>query len=417
MSRVSRRGRILAAIAVLALGGSGVRLRTATAAPQETPPLRPVRLEGLAVLPALTIIQPPSDAPESCRRAGRHARPGRGEVNGVSLPLGGQPVQGLSGLEPLGDGTLLAVSDNGFGTRENSADVLLMLHRLEPRWETGELRVRETLFLRDPDRRLPFAIVHETTRERYLTGADLDPESLRRVGETLWIGDEFGPYLLRADLTGRLTALFEARLGGRTLRSPDHQAWPSSSPGPGIEVRRSRGFEGLGSSPDGRFLYPVLEGPIEGESGTRILEFDLAAFAFTGRSWTYALAGGDHAIGDFILLEAKAGLLIERDGGEGDEAHFKRLCRVTLKEDGTASRGRCVDLLDIADPDAHARGRGSGGRYRMPFQTIEGLARVDDVRVVVANDNNLPFSSGRVPGRPDDTELALLRVDELLRDR
>src|SRR3989304_4515144 len=71
---VASRGRLLAAIAVLALGGSGVRLRPATAAPQETPPLRPVRLEGLAVLPALTIIQPPSDAPESRRRAGGAAR-------------------------------------------------------------------------------------------------------------------------------------------------------------------------------------------------------------------------------------------------------------------------------------------------------------------------------------------------------
>ena len=56
-----------------------------------------------------------------------------------------------------------------------------------------------TTFLRDPDRVLPFKLNLEATAERYLTGADLDPESIQPIGDLLWIGDEFGPYLVAVD--------------------------------------------------------------------------------------------------------------------------------------------------------------------------------------------------------------------------
>ena len=49
--------------------------------------------------------------------------------------------------------------------------------------------------------------------------------------------------------------------------------------------------------------------------------------------------------------------------------------------------------------------------------TIESVAAVDADHVVVANDNNLPFSAGRHLGRADDNEFILLRVPELLRAR
>jgi hypothetical protein len=53
----------------------------------------------------------------------------------------------------------------------------------------------------------------------------------------------------------------------------------------------------------------------------------------------------------------------------------------------------------------------------MPFLTIEGVARVDDERILVVNDNNLPFSAGRTKGHPDATEVALIRAPELLKAR
>ena len=58
-----------------------------------------------------------------------------------------------------------------------------------------------------------------------------------------------------------------------------------------------------------------------------------------------------------------------------------------------------IDLMDIADPEGLARlptaaRRDLRGRYTFPFFTIENVMRVDDQHIMVAVDNNLPFSSG-----------------------
>ena len=49
---------------------------------------------------------------------------------GIYLPIVGQPVQGFSGISSLGGGEFLVLTDNGFGSRANSPDSLLMFHRV-----------------------------------------------------------------------------------------------------------------------------------------------------------------------------------------------------------------------------------------------------------------------------------------------
>jgi hypothetical protein len=39
------------------------------------------------------------------------------------------------------------------------------------------------------------------------------------------------------------------------------------------------------------------------------------------------------------------------------------------------------------------------GVFTFPFVTIEGLDVVDDRHIIVGNDNNLPYSSGRTLGK------------------
>ena len=65
-----------------------------------------------------------------------------------------------------------------------------------------------------------------------------------------------------------------------------------------------------------------------------------------------------------------------------------------------------------------------GGRVaERAIQGSEGLyasytpRRVDDTHIVVAMDNNLPFSSGRKLDRAADNEFILLAVPELLSTR
>ena len=82
-----------------------------------------------------------------------------------------------------------------------------------------------------------------------------------------------------------------------------------------------------------------------------------------------------------------------------------------------------VDLMAVRDPEGAARQRGDRpadaprDRFAFPFFTIENVAAVDADHIVVANDNNLPFSAGRHLTRADDNEFVLLRVPELLRAR
>ncbi|MDA4629991.1 glycerophosphodiester phosphodiesterase, partial [Escherichia coli] len=102
------------------------------------------KLVSHSILPANTIIKAPDDAPEHLKTSGKFTTadrkraeglatvPGKDGVRltGLSLPFDGQPVQGFSGIKAVGDGTYWSLSDNGFGTKLNSPDAMLMLHHL-----------------------------------------------------------------------------------------------------------------------------------------------------------------------------------------------------------------------------------------------------------------------------------------------
>ena len=444
----------------IVLGGLVIAAGIADVSVTPAQTVYPAKLVGQASLPALTVIEAPSDAPDSLRTSGKFTAPGNrrqetvGSIpgtsflsdraaprpTGISLPFAGQPVQGFSGIKTLGDGTFLVLSDNGFGNKANSPDAMLSFHRVRPDWQTGRVERLQTVFLHDPDRVLPFLIVNEGTTKRYLTGGDLDIESIQPIGDSLYFGDEFGPYLVRTDRAGKVTGFWETTLDGKVLKSPDHfTVTPPAVPGAvSFTVRRSRGYEGMAASPDGRFLYPLLEGPLWNEQGQawdmrdgreylRILEFDVARGAFTGRSWKYLLEANGNNIGDFNMIDATTGLIIERDNGEGDQAlacqgparpdcfnvpaRLKRVYKVDLARadgEGFVRKIGYIALLDI---------EGQGGRFTFPFVTIENVDVVDADHIIVANDNNLPFSSGRAIGRNDDNEFILLRVSEFLRAR
>jgi hypothetical protein len=423
----------------------------------------PATLAGQAVIPALTAVAPPADAPPGFGMAGKFTAPDRqrrtalGSVpsvdfasdpkaprpTGVDLPMKGQPVQGISAIEPIGGGAYYLLSDNGFGSKVNSVDTLLMVHRVAPDFATGAPNLTETVFLHDPDRKVPFHIVNENTEARYLTGADLDPESLRVIG------DEFGPYLVRLTKAGRVVAVYETKVGDTLFRSPDHYTM-SLPPAPGevsFQVRRSGGFEPMGRSPDGRFLYPGFEKPLwdaarkgyetmGDKAVTRILEFSVAEGRYTGRWWAYELSDPTHVVSDLAMVDAGSAVLIERDDvseGSKDQAcrgearpdcfnrpaAFKRVVKVTFGEVGRpVGKAAEIDLVSLADPDRKARlGRREDGRFELPHLGPEGLAVVDPEHLVVVNDNNFPYSMGRTLGRPDDDEITLIRAPELLAAR
>ena len=422
----------------------------------------PATLAGHAVLPAQSFIDAPADAPDDLKTSGKYSNGKRttalgtvmGKSNdrptGVSLPFKGQPLQGHSGIKVMPDGTFWVITDNGLGSRYNSADSMLYLNNYKIDWASGAVTRQSTVFLHDPDKKVPFRILHEDTAQRYLTGADFDTESFQLIGDMFWIGDEFGPYVLKADKTGKILSVTETVADGKPVRSPDH--WAVQSPGaPGatftnVNLRRSKGLEGMASSKDGKFLYGLLEGPlwdaekkdwerVDGKEASRILEFDVAKATFTGRYWHYVFEANGNAIGDFNMIDADQGLIIERDNNEGiaakacaagtkgtdcfsDIAKFKRVYKIELNDANVGKPVRkigYIDLMRIQDPKKLARKDLDNGVLTFPFFTIENVDRLDATHIIVGNDNNLPFSSSRDPNKADDNEFVLLEAGELLK--
>jgi len=395
--------RLVSLVAPLSLAVSP--LAPALAQPQVT-------LEGRAVLPADTFAPGPP--------AGFQL--GREPINGRTPPFPSQPVQGVSAVLAAGPGEYWVMLDNGFGAKDNSADFLLRIYRVRPDFETarggsGTVEVKEFIQLRDPDRRIPFEIVNQSSPERLLTGADFDIESIRRDRNgDFWIGDEFGPFLLHTDATGKVLA---APIPLPQVKSPQN---PTLGAGETANLPSSRGFEGTAISPDRNFLYPMLEGALTGDPDQRrrfIYEFDLNRRRYTGQRWQYRTEAANYAIGDLTALDQNRLLVIERDNQQGEAAQFKKIFLVDLRRPDPAGflvKEEIVDLLRIADPNrisllAQPGDIGLGNPFSFPFVTIESVLPLSSKRLLVINDNNYPFSTGRNPNQPDNTEFILLNLE------
>ena len=350
-------------------------------------------------------------------------------ANGVTPPFSGQPIPGMSAAIYLGRGDYLAQPDNGFGAKGNSADFLLRAYVVHPNFRTedggdGSVTIKKRIEYRDPDHKVPFAL---TRPDRLLTGADFDIESLRIAKDgTLWIGDEFGPFLLHTSADG---VVLEAPIALPGVRSPQN---PYLAPGEKPTQPASRGFEGMAISKDGKKLYPILEGaPLSAPAGSRLrtlYEFDIPSRAYTGRTWTYETEAGygEVTIGDFTELDQHRFLAIERDNFDGPAARLKRVYEVDLRRSddrGVLQKRLVLDALNIRDPEgvslpARPGEYGVGDPFKFPVQSFETITVVGGNRLFTTNDNNFPFNSGRwvsgqVSPRPDDLEFLLLRVPGL----
>lgn len=398
--------------------------------------------------------------------------------NGLVLPATGaafaeQPVQGISSLVPADTpGEWWALTDNGYGARANSADYELAVYRVRPTFgtspTTGGVEVVGGFTLSDPDDHVAWQTVCDPTGtplpplagnalpappplcqggDGVLTGFDFDPESVQVAADgTFWFGEEFGPFLLHTDATGRLLQPPVPVPGVRSPQNPLLDVAGGERP----TAAGSRGFEGLAVSPDRRTLYGLLEGAVTGDnpSDLRIYRYDLRRREFTGYQTyrtempatlvntaaitrldgTPAYPGdtaptgtGPAAIGELTMLDERRAVVIERDGG-GDAPNVPRLKKLFPVEldrrwDGGAAQKdpALVDLLAVPDPGGVG---GDGAYFRFPFTTIESVHAVDDHTLVVVNDNNYPFSNGRAFSRrgsltglvPDDDEIITVSV-------
>lgn len=407
------------------------------------PALAQATLTGWAVMPANTF----SDGPTSGQFAGAGA-------GGNPLPLlNKQPVQGVSAVlnGPVA-GTYRVMSDNGFGSKPNSPDTLLRMYALQPQWRTaaggsgtiapadfntGAARASfdssTRITLNDADGRLTLngtGIVADAVQYplwqaatntsiasaiavdpaiktgRLLTGADFDVEAVRKdKNGNLWFGDEFGPFLVKTDATGKVLKQEFSLPGVFAPQNPYRNGTTIAS-----NLGNSGGFEGMAINPAGDRLYTLLEGTVVGDptKTLRINEFNIDTESYTDKSWRYKLENFGTAIGDMTAINDNEFLVIERNGNTatnpGANGPFKRIYRIdttVLDGSGNVSKTLVVDLMNIADPD-DLDGNGSTN-FTFPYVTIESVLILDANTLLVINDNNYPGTGGRNTGS-DPTE-------------
>ena len=399
-------------------------------------------LEGFASLPAATFSKGPT--------SGQFVS----SANGETLPLiDQQPVQGFSAVLPgSAPGSYDVMSDNGFGSKANSPDALLRVTALRPEFRfwngravvgSGEVQPVDrklglptpefggagVISLRDPDHKLGFPLVADAryypysgsgpgastipvaasiARARLLTGGDLDIESMRsdKYGH-LWFGDEFGPFLIKTDASGKV---LRAEVATPGVQSPDNPYLGGATPNLG----RSSGYEGMAIDPSGSTLYTLLEGTVSGDpaGSLRINAFDVDTETFTGAQWLYKLSEGATNIGDMTAVNDHQFIVIERNGTQ--EPRFKKLFLIDVQlvdGDGYVQKTELVDLMNLADPhDLNADGQTV---FTFPFVTIEDVLVLDARTLLVINDNNYPGSS-REAGVPDPSEFLRIGLDTAL---
>jgi glycerophosphoryl diester phosphodiesterase len=211
--------------------------------------------------------------------------------------------------------------------------------------------------------------------------------------------------------------LVRDRIVADFVQSPDNPTLINQDDRDRANLPGSGGFEGMAYSPDRMTLYPLLEKSVEGDpaNALRIYKYDVATESYAeDLVGYYRLDDPSHAIGDFTPINDNEFLVIERDGNQGEEAQFKKVFLVDfsqVNEDGFVFKKELVDLLNIQDPN-DINGDGST-TFTFPFVTIENVLVIDQDTILIANDNNYPFSIGRGPDI-DNTEFIQIKLPEPL---
>lgn len=309
---------------------------------------------------------------------------------------------GFSGLIFLGreDGRyqFMTHTDRGPNADERNGQRPFPLPKFSPMWVTLDAdpttktyRITRRVALRDPKGRPLNGLPHETGKQESpvtVKGEPLptdpqgiDPESLAADSQgRLWMGEEYGPSLLRFSPDGVLQIRLSPGLG-----LPTHLAGRTFN----------RGFEGLAVQ-DGR-VYGFLQSSLPGEPGhARIIEVDEKELTTVGE-YLYPFAEGTDKIGDVFGLGKREFLVLEMDSEQGPKA-IKRIYRIRLGRNGAPVEKSLYFNLSAAG---------------YPYQKAEGLALTDDGKIAIVNDNDfgidgpVDLHTGQIPRKSEPSRLML----------
>ena len=254
---------------------------------------------------------------------------------------------------------------------------------------------------RDPDRKLSFKIQADYSHyyndtgkpevsdaiieNRWLTGADIDPESMRiDKNGSFWLGDEFGPFLINLDASGKVLRQEIPLPAVMSPDNPNRNNTPANLPSTG-------GFEGMAINPAGNTLYPMLETTVQGdpEKSLRIYQFDINTVSYNKVFYRYQLSAGT-SIGDFVAVNEHEFLVLERNDATAiTDRPIKKVYLIDINQIDNAKfvhKQELLDLMQLQDPDDL---NGDGQKtYAFAYSHIENLLIINKNTLLVANDNN-----------------------------
>ncbi|MGI9027112.1 MAG: esterase-like activity of phytase family protein [Burkholderiaceae bacterium] len=249
------------------------------------------------------------------------------------------------------------------------------------------------------------------------SNARLDPEEMRisNDGKSVFISDEYGPYVYQFD---RATG---ARIKSSAL--PGNLDIANLSPMGATEIGSNasgrvanKGMEGLAITPDGKTLVGIMQAPLIQDAAVsasnkllRIVTIDIATG--TTHEYGYKLTNGSGA-SEITALNDHEFIIDERDGkglGDGSTAVAKTLYKINLTGatdiaalTGAAAAAAAVGKTSFVDLVALLNANGIASNA-IPSK-IEGIAFGEDIVVNgilehtlwIANDNDfLPGTTGQ----------------------
>ena len=254
----------------------------------------------------------------------------------------------------------------------------------------------------------------------------LDPEGIRvsRTGKTVFISDEYGPFVYQFD---RATG---AR--GRVFALPANVAVTSLSAVGATEISvnssgrvANKGMEGLAISPDGKTLFGFMQSPLiqdggDGGRANRILAIDVASGSVKQYAYDNYLSDKAKAYNssELLALNSHELLVLERDGkGLGDDstASVKRIYKVDLAgaQDVSSLSGEAALLAKAPAKtlflDIRAKLNAAGVADTDIPAKIEGMAFGADIVVngvskhtlYIANDNDFLATTAAGKSNPN----------------
>ena len=169
--------------------------------------------------------------------------------------------------------------------------------------------------------------------------ARLDPEAIRvsRDGKSVFVSDEYGPYVYQFDRTTG------ERI--RTFALPNSFAISNQSANGATEISgntsgrvANKGMEGLAITPDGKSLVGFMQSPLiqdggDGGAANRLVKIDIATGAVTQYAYNNRIGTKNFNSSEIVALNDHEFLVLERDGkglGDGSNAVIKQVWKVDI---------------------------------------------------------------------------------------